>query len=147
MGRITFSAEDLLKGQLHKEGWYRGEIAWATAKPSKDKQSQNYEYGLKYETGSNLPGQETREIKSQFNSKAIGFMKPFLAALGGMTEEEFTKKALDETAKGKEVGIDWGPELQGQKIQFRIQNLPREDNGQLTSKVTEFVPYDFKVPF
>jgi hypothetical protein len=145
--RINITAEDLLKGQLHPEGWFKGEIVWASAKKSKDQGSMNYEYGIKYATGSKLPGQEEREIKSQFNSKAIGFMKPFLAAIAGVSVKEFEQKGLEQIQAGKDLGIEWGPELQGQKIQFKIENKPREDNGQLTSKITEFAPFDYKVPF
>lgn len=139
--RIVFSQEDLLKGQLHDTGWQKGEITFATAKQSKDKGSMNYEYGLKYSTTS---GNE-REIKSQFNSKAIGFMKPFLAALASLSVKDFETKAIEQVRAGKEVGIDWDEKLIGQKLQFKIENKPREDNGQLTSKVTEFAPYDLKV--
>jgi len=144
MPKITITPEDLLKGQLHEPGWFKGEIAWASAKTSSKKDSMNYEFGVTYETGDKRPGYESREIKSQFNSKAIGFMIPFLAALSGMPEKEFRQKALNEN---KEIDIIWDDSLKGQKLQFQIENKPREDNGQLTSKITNYAPFDYKVPF
>jgi len=144
MPKITITPEDLLKGQLHEPGWFKGEIVFATAKPSKDKQSMNYEYGLSYDTGDKRPGYEKREITSRFNSQAVGFMIPFLAALSGLPEKEFRQKALQEN---KEIDIIWDDSLKGQKIQFEIKNVPRNDNGQLKSDVVHFAPYDYKVPF
>lgn len=141
---IDLSLKDLLAGQLHEEGYFKGEISSATAKPSKDKESMNYEYTISYETGSKQPGMETREITDRFNSKAPGFMRPFLAALAGMTENEFIE---DRKKAGSGARFQW-EDIKGKKLQFRIQNKPREDKPtQLKSEVTEYYPYDYKVPF
>src|SRR6266850_1964211 len=139
MPKIQLTPEDFLKGELHATGWYKGEIAWATSKLSSKKDSMNYEYGLSYDTGDKRQGYEKREIKSQFNSKAIGFMIPFAASLANMSEKEFREKVLSEQTT---IDLQWDDTLKGRKIQFEIKNLPREDNGQLTSKITNFAPFD-----
>ena len=144
MPKITITPEDILKGELHVPGWYKGEIAWASSKLSSKKDSMNYEYGLSYDTGDKRQGYETREIKSQFNSKAIGFMVSFAAALANMNEKEFHDKILKES---QSIDLQWDDSLKGRKIQFEIKNAPREDNGQLSSKVINFAPYDFRLPF
>jgi hypothetical protein len=140
---ISLTPADLLKGQLHVDGWYKGEVVESSTKPSNDKQSLNYTFVIKYATGSPVSGLEEREIKSQFNSKAMGFATPFFAALAGKTTKEF----IDEyVSQKKEVKIEWEA-IKGAKLQFKIENKPREDNGQLTSKVIDFAPYDYKIPF
>lgn len=142
--KISIPKEDLLKGQLHPNGWKKGVIIDVSTKQSKDKQSLNYNYVIKYETGSKVPGDETREIKSQFNSKAMGFMTDFLAAIDGKSKKDFIE--AQKATPGDTVDFEW-ESLKGRKLQFKIEDKPREDNGQLVSKITDFAPYDYQVPF
>lgn len=140
-GAISIPVNDLLKGQLHAEGWYDGKITYVTEKESKDKQSMNYEAGFEYATATG----DTREIGLRFNSKAMGFMSPFLAALAGMSLKDFAKAMA---AKGTEVTFEWTPEnLTNKKLQCKIKNNPRNDNGQLKSEVVDYAPFGTKAPF
>jgi hypothetical protein len=142
--KIEIRTDDLLKGQLHQEGWYKGEITRAEEKLSNAKDSTNFTLSLKYsETADGKPVFE-REIEDRFNSKAMGFMSPLIAALAGKSLGEFAK---EQKEKGKDtVEFEWSA-IKGQKVQFRIQSKPRNDNGQLKSEVTDYAPYDMKVPF
>lgn len=140
MPGISIPVSDLLKGQLHPTGWKKGEIVWVSQKESKDKQSMNYEWGFEYEENG-----EKREINNRFNSKAPGFFSPFLAAIANLSLKGF---AAEMAKKGDTVNFDWTNEnFKGKKLQVKIENKPRNDNGQLKSEITDYAPYDYKVPF
>lgn len=140
MPSISMPVSDLLKGQLHTSGWKKGEVTFVTSKESKDKQSMNYEFGFKY-----AENNEEREITGRFNSKALGFMTPFLAAIANLSVKDF---AAEMAKKGDTVKFDWEPSsFGGKKLQVKIENKPRQDNGQLKSEITDYAPFDYKVPF
>lgn len=139
--KISLPVSELLKGQLHPTGYHKGTITYVTQKQSKDKQSMNYEAGFEY----NVTPDEKREIGLRFNSKALGFMSPFLAAVAGLSLKEF---AAEMAKKGDSVNFEWTPEnFGGKKLQCKIENKPRNDNGQLKSEVTDYLPFDSVVPF
>lgn len=143
MGRISIPVDDLLRGQLHPEGIFKGEIVWATEKLASGGDSKNYEYSIQYSETADGRKVDQRDIVSRFNSKAMGYMNPFLAALAGKSIKDF---AAEQKAKGPTIDFEW-ESVKGSKLQFKIETKPRNDNGQLKSEITAFYPYDYKVPF
>lgn len=141
MSQISMPVADLLKGQLHVTGWKKGKIVWVAEKESKDKQSRNYTYGFEYTEANG----DKREISALFNSKALGFMTPFLAAIANMSVIDFAK-AME--AKGSTFTFEWNDvNFKDKELQVKIENKPRNDNGQLKSEITDYAPINFTVPF
>ena len=125
--------EDMLKGLPFVNGWYKAEVVDATVKPSKDNGSINYVATCKVSTK-----EGERTIDARFNSKAIGFMKPYLAALEGLSMNEFVEK--------HKSGLDFEFEAtKGGKLQIKIENKLFENRQ--VSEVNDFAPFDYNVPF
>lgn len=136
--KITLTPEDIVKGEPFQPGWYKVEIVAGFAKPSKDSQSVNYvfEYKLENDPMNRVIGEPGN---GSFSSKAITMIKPFLAALGGVSLAEFIEKTK---ATGVTFDIE---ECIGKKLQIKIENELYE--GRMKSKVKDFATYDFKIPF
>ncbi len=134
MPRIQLTPDDMSKGIPIAAGWYKAEVMDAIAKPSKDKQSINYVATVRLENYQD--GQQT--IDARFNSKAMGFIKPFLAALKQQTLAEFILE--------NKAGIDFDFEsVKGGKLQVKVDNKMFEDRQ--VSEVKDYAPYNYSVPF
>lgn len=142
--KIQIPVDDLLKGQLHRPGWYKGKFVTAAEKLSKDGQSVNYEYSIKYSLDAEDKPVPERTIDGRFNSKAMGYMYPAIAAIAGMTLADFAAAAKKQ---GGTLTLEWADIALNKDIQFKIENKPRNDNGQLKSEITDWAPYGYKVPF
>lgn len=129
---INVPKSDLLRGQPIQPGWYKAEVVEFKAAPSKDQQSMNYTPVFRLET----PNQETAE--TNFNSKLLSMMGPYLAALDGVP----LKNYLD--AVNGALVVDTEKHI-GKKLQIKIKNEPWE--GRLMNRIEAFLPYDAVVPF
>lgn len=136
MGKITLTPDDMAKGMLFPEEWFKAEVVEAVQKISKAGDSINYTATFQLEGF----GDGTSKIERLFNSKGIGYMKPFLAALKNQPLAQF----IEENKKG--IDFNW-EDVVGGKLQIKIKSKRREDNGELKSEVADFAPYDYKVPF
>lgn len=101
---VSFSEKDLLRGKLvDPPSWYRVLIESVSQAPSKDGGSQNYTVEsviVAEENGSTVA--KGIPISWNFNSKAMGFVVPFLQAV--MSEEVKPGMRIDlESAVGKEL--------------------------------------------
>ena len=90
MPAVSFSNRDLLRGRVIAPDWYRVKIEQVGEQPSKDGGSTNYPVEATIiknaETGDeSLAG---TPIEWNFNSKAIGFARGFLEALGVSLEAD-----------------------------------------------------------
>ncbi len=138
MGKIQLTPEDLMKGELLKNGWFKASITNVGIKPSKDGESVNYTFTFALE---NDP--DGRSIDHLFNSKGIGFMKPFLAAISGKTIKDFIEEH-------KTKGVEFDPEgCVKAKLQIKIADqiweVAKGGDGQPRSKVADFAPYNTQV--
>ncbi len=134
MPKIQLTPDDMAKGVPITEGWYKAEIVEAIAKPSKDKGSINYVATCRLENY----GDGNQTIEARFNSKAMGFVKPFLAALANKTLAQFI-----QDNKG---GVDFEfSDVKGGKLQVKVGNKIFEDRQ--VSEVKDYAPYNYSVPF
>lgn len=132
--KITLTPDDMLKGLPFNNGWYKASISETVVKPSKGKDSINYIPTFKLDNDA-----DNRSIDGNFNSKALGFIKPYLAALENLTLADFIEKH-------KKTGIEFDFEqTKGGKLQIKIENSLYENRQ--VSKVVDFAPYDYVVPF
>jgi hypothetical protein len=102
---IQFSERDILQGTVVEPAWYRVKITSTGEAPSKDGGSTNYPV-----EGTIVCNADTGEDKYagiplnwNFNSKAIGFAKGYLAAFGVDVEAE--KRYDLDSSVGKAVDI------------------------------------------
>lgn len=130
---INISKADAMKGQTIKPGWYKAEVIDFTAKTSKDGQSMNYTPILQLET----PNQEVID-NHNFNSKAIGMMTPYLAAINNKTLKEY----IDTINGAVQTDTDTH---KGKKLQVKVKNEVWE--GRLLNRIEGFLPYDEAPPF
>lgn len=131
--KLTISKGDLAKSIPLPGGWQKFEILSFTPKPSKDGGSVNYNYELK------LEGDEmNRIVIHNFNSKAMGFFAPFIAAL--------TNKTIGEIlASIKTDSLEFDAEAPiGKKIHGKVEIELYQ--GDPKTKIKDWAPYD-KVPF
>ena len=130
--KIELTKADLLKGSPIEPGWYGAEIVNYFPKPSKDGGSLNHIFTLK------LPKKDGTEIEHNFNSKAIGMMAPFIAAI----QEKPIKEIIDAMGNNT-LAFDTDTVI-GMKIQVKIKNEQFE--GRLLNKVDGFLPYSAQIP-
>jgi len=130
---LSISKADLARGIPIAEGWQPFTLTEVSQKSSAKGDSINY-----YVTHKLKDDPNEREITHLFNSKALGRMAPFIAALMNKTTQEvlngITTGALEfdlESVKGQEVlGLVY----------------PDEWEGQVRSKIKDWANPD-KVPF
>src|SRR5688572_17132917 len=90
--KITISKADMMRGQTIPPKWYKVEITnFVVKSPKSGGDSLNYVPTFK------IPELEDFSLDHTFNSKAIGNMTPFIAAIQNKT----IKQVLDETKTGK----------------------------------------------
>lgn len=102
---VEFSDDDLKRGVIVTPAWYRMLIVEVGEKPSKDGGSTNYPVEGRIVRNAET-GDETFAgvpITWNFNSKAMGFSKGFLQALG--VDVEARKRYDLAAAKGMEIEV------------------------------------------
>ena len=131
---ISMSKSDMLKGNPVTPGWYKATVKNFITKPPKTGgDSINYVPTFKLHT------ENEEELDHTFNSKAIGRMAPFIAALEGKN----LKQVLDEMETNT---LTWDSDsAQGAKLQIHVVNETYE--GRLVNKIDQFLPYDAATPF
>lgn len=133
MPKIQLTPEDMMKGEKHPDGWFKASISSAVAGPNKAQDGINYTIDFAIE------GPENRSLPKIFSSKALGFMKPFLAAVAGKTIAQFIE---DNKTKGIEFDLE---ALVTSKLQVKVGQRIYE--GREISEITDFAPYNTVVPF
>lgn len=135
---VKLTKADLMKGQTITQGWYKAQIINFVCKPPKNSNdSMNYIPTFKLEDGPH----KDAELDRTFNSKAIGMMGPFIAAVEEKNLQDIMKAIGDGTLEfDTEASV-------GKKLQIKIINEPYE--GRLVNKVEGFLPYNDNatVPF
>jgi hypothetical protein len=130
---ISISKADLAKSIPINEGWADFEITAAYQKPSKDAQSVNYYFTHKL-TGD--PNERT--VEHLFNSKALGTMNTWIAALKGCTVQE----VLDSITSGTlSFDVD---SVVGKHVMGNVKQDLYE--GRILSKIKDFATVG-KIPF
>ena len=131
---IKISKADLMKGKVLPPNWYRVSIVGADVRhPKQGQDSLNYCYTFRFDT---VDGYELEHI---FNTKALGFMAPFIAAVRNTNLAEIAASMNNETLE-----FD-NEEPLGKVIQVKVTNEPWE--GRLTNKIKDFLPANATVPF
>lgn len=85
MLRISLKPEDVKRGKvISNPGWFGCELANVTTKAAREDKSTNYFFEFKGITG------EAKDMtfRRVFNEKGMGFMVPYLVALGCKVDEE-----------------------------------------------------------
>ena len=107
---FQFSKKDLMAGKVYEPAWYRVRLDDFSASPSKNLEnpSTNFEYSatILFNADTGDKKYEEHPITLRFNSRAMGFVKGFLVALG-IPEEEITEdKRFDfKAALGKTLDV------------------------------------------
>jgi hypothetical protein len=118
---VNLESKDILRGTLIDMGWYLVKIISIGEAPSKDGGSTNYpiegEIIQNAETGDTKYAGYPTPPNWNFNSKAIGFVVPFLTALG---------------VEPKPGRVDLGP-AQGMMIKVYIEH--GEYNGRVVNQI------------
>lgn len=126
---------DLAKGIPISNGWAKFEITQAYAKPSKNQTDPSVNYIAVHKL---IDDPNEREISHNFNSKALGMMAPWIAALAGKTVQEI----LDSITSGT-LTFDFESTI-GKKVNAKVEQQIFE--GRIISKLVDFASPD-KVPF
>jgi hypothetical protein len=100
--KIKITSSDLLKNVPLDPDWYEAVFVKMETAPSKDRKSTNFVVHIQID-------KDGRVIEHLFNSKAMGFMQPFVDALIlGPNEHSDANCDLefdDETCKGKKLKV------------------------------------------
>jgi hypothetical protein len=129
---IQISKADLLKGRVLPPTWYKMKVMSFESKPTADKTSVNYIFNL------SLPDQDDQEIPQLFNSKALGFMAPFLCAV-------FKKNLIEMNEQMVSGSFNFDPdETLGKMVFGLVKN--EEYQGRILNKIENFLSEE-KVPF
>ncbi len=132
--KIQISKADLLRGETINPSWYEAVVVSMVAKaPKTGGDSMNYVPTFK------IPSLDDREVPHTFNSKAIGRMGPFIAAIQGKPLKEVLE-ALDKGNLEFET-----EEAVGKKLLINIKN--EEYQGRLVNKVDGFLPAGSAIPY
>lgn len=131
--QIAIPKSDLAKSIPVANGWTEFEITGAVARPSKDGASVNYVISHKVVNDPN-----ERVIDHLFNSKALGMMNTWIAALTNKTVQE----VLDGITSGA-LNLDL-ESTYGKKIMGKVDQQIYE--GRVISKIVDWAPVG-KVPF
>jgi hypothetical protein len=139
MGVVEISLNDLKKGLPVDAGIYKALIDEYKEEQSKDGQSINHVFTFIIEQG-DFDGSV---ITGRFNSKAMGFTRPFLAAISGKTEKIW----LDETIKKlEEAGITNlpfdGEQCKGQKVGIKVVKTLNPNGGEPFTNIDGYLPYN-----
>lgn len=118
---IKLTPADILKGKLLDAGWYGAKIVkvgedWI---PSSDKQSANWLVTFEIK---NTGG---KEIDVTFNTKGLGFLTPFIAALRAKEIKPEHMEFQTSEALGKDIDV--------QVIQSMY-------NGTMNNKIATYLP-------
>lgn len=109
---FQFAKKDLMVGKVYEPAWYRIVIDEFSSEPAKfhpDKTpSTNYKYScrIRFNADTGDKKYEDYPLDLRFNSKAMGFVKGFLVALGEKEEEITEDRRFDfKAAIGKELDV------------------------------------------
>lgn len=130
---LSIPKSDLAKGIPVPHGWQTFLLTEVFSKPSSNGQSVNYivVHRLKDDP-------DEREINHNFNSKALGMMAPFIAALAKKT----VKEVLDGISTG---ALEFDLEsVKGQVVLGKVE--PEEYQGRVLSKIKDWAHPD-NIPF
>jgi len=130
---ISIPIADLAKSIPISEGWQKFEIVAAVARPSKDGNSVNYIVSHKL-----IDDPNERVIDHNFNSKTLGMMNTWIAALLNKTVQE----VLDSITSGT-LTFDLENQI-GKKVHGKVKQELFE--GRILSKIQDWAAID-KVPF
>ena len=119
---IKLTAADVLKGKLLDAGWYSAKVVKAGEDwvPAKAGGSNNWPVTFEIE------GTGGKEIEVTFNTKALGFLTPFISAIRG---KEVPAEALDFNTS----------EALGKKLD--VQVIQDTYNGQMNNKIASYLPF------
>lgn len=107
---FSLSKKDVMGGKVYPPAWYRVRLDEMTTAPSKNVEipSTNIEYAgtILFDADTGDKAYAEHPIKILFNSRALGFTKGFLMALG-VPEEDITEgKRYDfKNGVGKEIDV------------------------------------------
>jgi len=131
--QITIPKSDMAKGIPIPEGWKKFALTEVFAKASKNGDSTNYIVVHKLVDDPN-----ERTIEHNFNSKVIGLMAPFIAAL-----QQTTVQQILESMDSGELTFDL-EEVKGNTVLGKVYHDVYQ--GRVISKIEEWAHPD-KVPF
>lgn len=131
---VKITKSDLQRGKVLSPNWYRVLVVGHDVRHAKsDANSLNYVYTLRF------PSVDNYELDIQFNTKALGMVAPFIAAIRNTNVQEIINSMKDDS-------FDWDTdEALGKELQVKVSNEPWE--GRLTNKVKEYLPVGATVPF
>jgi hypothetical protein len=124
--KINISREDIMKSKIADPGWYNVKVVDVTDNPSKAGDSMNYTIQFLV-TGGAYDGMILYRL---FNSKAMGFVVPFLSALGVTVSD-----------KGGEIDLD---AAKGKALKVHVNNRAYE--GKTRNDVDDFAPITADIP-
>lgn len=131
---VKITKADLMRGKVLAPNWYKVTVVGHEIKHAKsDANSLNYVYTFRF------PAVDNYELDHTFNTKALGFIAPFIAAIRNTNVTE-----IANAIQGESFDFDTDEPL-GKELQVKIANEPYE--GRLTNKVKEFMPAGATVPF
>jgi len=137
MSVVDIPFDDLKKGLSVAPGMYKAEILEYKQETAKDGQSTNhvFTYELENDDKSVIPG--------RFSSKAMGFVRPFLAALSGKSEKEWLVETAEKlkTAGLTNLPFD-GDQCVGKKIGIVVVNNPNPNGGNPYTNIDAYLPYN-----
>jgi len=126
MSIIKITANDILRGQPLDPDWYKARVADVNMKQSSKGDSTNIVITFEIE-------KDGRTMDHYFNSKAMGFMVPFLSVING------TAQIKAAAAARQDLQIDTS-ELVNKKLQIRLEMDTYQ--GNLKNKIVDFLPYE-----
>lgn len=109
-GIFEFSKKDILGGKVYPPSWYRVRIVDFASNPSKNVEKPSINFEMSGEILMDADSGDTtyaeHPLKWLFNSRAIGFAKGFLIALGIPEEDIKEGVRFDfKAAVGKEIDV------------------------------------------
>lgn len=126
---INLSQDDINRSKPPDAGWHKSKLVGVEEKPSKDKQSINWNFDFEIQNGSS----EGRHAYTGVNSKAVGIVLiPMVAALNDIPVDQVQPTQID-TEK-----------LIGKVCYIEVTDSTYE--GRIVKKITGFSP-DSKPPF
>ena len=126
MPKITITREDILKSKVFDPGWYAVEVVDVDEKDSKAGDSTNYTVEFRVIHGI----YKDASLYRLFNTKGMGYIVPFLAALGVVVGDAGDTFELD-AAKGKRL---------------KVHCSNRSFEGKTRNDVDDFAPIDADIP-
>ena len=141
MSVVALTLDELKKGLPIPASLYKSEIKNYEQKPSKDQLSVNHVFTFEIESDNkDLHG---LTIEGRFNSQAMGFVRPFLAALANKPEKQWLDDTAAEMKKKNLQAIPFdGSKAVGQKIGIKIVQKPSVSGGDPYTQVDGYLPYN-----